>query len=141
MSSKKTLVAVVIAAMIGAMTMRSQSQEQQELQDLSKFMRRKLGHSQKVLEGVVVKDFDMIAKNAQAMGLLSLDASWQVIQTAEYFQRSTEFRRTASTLERMAREENLDGAGLSYIQLTTQCFDCHKYVRDVQEEKKERKER
>ena len=115
---------------VGGVTVDGNSQQPVKLRD---FMRRKLEHSKKVLEGIVVKDFDLIAKNAQAMSLLSLDASWQVLQTPEYFERSTEFRRAANTLDRRAREKNLDGAALSYIQLTTLCFDCHKYVRDLKE--------
>lgn len=125
----KRLIVIAVAAAV-AVGSSGRGQEKQQPAKLRDFMRRKLDHSQKALEGIVVQDFDMIAKSAQEMSLLSLDASWQVLQTPEYFQRSNEFRRTANALDRNAVEKNLDGAALSYIQLTTQCFDCHKYVRD-----------
>jgi cytochrome c556 len=128
---KRLILIAVAAAVAFGSSGRGQDEQPSKLRD---FMRRKLVHSQKALEGIVVKDFDLIAQSAQEMSLLSLDASWQVLQTPEYFQRSTEFRRTANTLDRRARDKNLDGAALSYIQLTTQCFDCHKYVRDRRQE-------
>jgi cytochrome c556 len=73
----------------------------------------------------------MIAKNSQAMSLLSLETNWQVLQTAEYLDRSKEFRRTADALTQAAKKKNLDGAALAYVQLTMNCINCHKYVRDV----------
>jgi hypothetical protein len=95
------------------------------------FMRAKLDHSQKLLEGLALEDFEAIAKNAQAMSLLSLAASWQVLQTPEYAQQSLEFRRTADALTEAARKKNLDGAALAYVELTMKCVNCHKYVRGV----------
>jgi hypothetical protein len=95
------------------------------------FMRAKLEHSQKVLEGLALEDFDTIAKNAQAMSLLSLAASWQVLQTPEYAQQSLEFRRSADAITAAAKKKNLDGAALAYVEMTMKCVNCHKYVRGV----------
>ena len=36
-------------------------------EQLKPFMQRKLDHSKSVLEGLVMEDFEMIAKNAQAL--------------------------------------------------------------------------
>ena len=93
------------------------------------FMHRKLEHSQKVLEGIVVEDFDLIEKNARTLKLLSQAAEWQIFPSAEYRRHSEEFRRTTETLAKAAREKNLDGAALAYVQLTLDCVNCHKYVR------------
>lgn len=73
----------------------------------------------------------MIAKNSQAMSLLSLESNWQVLQTTEYLDRSKEFRRAADALTQAAKKKNLDGAALAYVQLTMNCINCHKYVRGV----------
>jgi hypothetical protein len=94
------------------------------------FMRPKLSHSQKVLEGLTSEDFEMIAKNAQAMSLLSQESQWQVLETPDYARQSQEFRRLADQLTDAARQKNLDGATLAYVQLTLKCVQCHKYVRD-----------
>lgn len=98
---------------------------------VSEIMRQKLGHSQKVLEGVAVEDFKLIDENAQEMSLLSQAASWQVYQTPEYAQHTSEFRRAADQLAQMAKAKNLDGCALAYVDLTMKCVNCHKYVRGV----------
>ncbi len=100
-----------------------------EVNDVQAFMRVKLDDSKKVLEGLTVEDFDLIFKNAQAMSLLSEDATWQVLQTPEYAQRSAEFRRAADSLATAAKKKNLDGAAFAYVDLTMKCIDCHQYVR------------
>ena len=94
-------------------------------------MRAKLQHSQKVLEGLTTENFELIAQNAQSMGLLSEATSWQVLQTPEYSRRSARFRHAADKVKKAAKEANLDGATLAYVDLTIQCVECHKYVRTV----------
>jgi cytochrome c556 len=120
------LVLAAVALSITAGWTRSHQPDQ-----VSQFMRAKLVHSQKVLEGLALEDFEMIAKNSQQMSLLSQAATWQVLQTPEYLQQSTEFRRTADALTEAARKKNLDGAALAYVELTMKCVNCHKYVRGV----------
>jgi hypothetical protein len=44
---------------------------------------------------------------------------------------SNEFRRIADDLVKSAKDKNLDGAALNYIELTMTCAKCHKYVREV----------
>ena len=95
------------------------------------FMKAKLQHSQKILEGLATENFDLIAKNAQDLSLLSLAADWQVLETPEYNQHSQEFRRSADGLKEAAQKKNLDGAALSYVDVTLKCVNCHKYVRKV----------
>ena len=114
-------------AMLGTCCSLVQAQESPELR---KFMRAKLVHSQELLKGLVTEDLNAVAKQAQDMAMLSQDASWKVIQTAEYLQRSNEFRRTCETME-TAKKGNLDAATLAYVKVTLQCVDCHKYVRRV----------
>lgn len=97
--------------------------------EVGTFMRAKLDHSKKVLEGLALEDYAMIARESQEMSLLSQATNWQVLQTAEYLEQSQDFRRTADALTEAAREKNLDGAALRYVELTMQCVNCHKYVR------------
>lgn len=97
----------------------------------SEFMQLKLSYAQKLLEGIAIEDFDMIAKNARNMSLQSMEESWQVFETPEYLQHSDEFRRSADAVAKAAHEKNLDGAALAYVGLTLKCVNCHKYVRDV----------
>jgi hypothetical protein len=95
------------------------------------FMKAKLKHSQEVLKGLATEDFDLIAKNAQAMSLLCEDENWMVLQTPEYRERSTEFRRSVDAVTEAAKKKNLEGAALGYVDVTLKCVNCHKYVRKV----------
>ncbi len=104
------------------------SQQQGNLKD---FMRVKLRHSQKVMEGLVLEDYAEIAKNAQEMSLLSLAATWQVFETPEYVDYSRKFRNATDALSDAARDKNLDRATLAFNQVTTKCVECHKYVRGI----------
>jgi hypothetical protein len=95
------------------------------------FMRAKLEHSQKILEGLTTDDLASVAKHSQELSLLSHASNWEVLQTEDYVQHSREFRRTTDTLTKAAREKNLDGATLAYLSMTMSCVNCHKYVRGV----------
>lgn len=97
------------------------------------FMRTKLTNSQQILEGLTLEDYDRIVKAAEQMRLLSLDESWQVIQSPEYVERSRDFRRAAEMLKENAVAQNVDGSTLAFFQMTQNCVSCHKYVRKVGE--------
>jgi cytochrome c556 len=94
-------------------------------------MKLKLKHSQQVLKGLATEDFDLIAKNSQAMSLLCEDELWQVLQTPEYSARSAEFRRSVDAVTEAAKKKNLEAAALGYVDVTLKCVNCHKYVRKV----------
>ena len=97
--------------------------------DLSTFMKVKLRHAEKVLEGLATEDYELIVKNSQAMSLLCEDEMWSVLQTPEYHERSKEFRRSVDAITEAARKKNLEAAALSYVDSTMKCVSCHKYVR------------
>jgi hypothetical protein len=94
-------------------------------------MQQKLTNAQKVLEGLAVKDFELIEKNADNLMLLSKKAEWMILKTPDYTRHSDDFRRNCETMIRAAKDKNVDGAALAYVQLTLNCVSCHKYVREV----------
>src|SRR5687768_6105342 len=96
--------------------------------DVAAFMRLKLSHSQKLLEGIALEDFSIIEKNAQNLSSLSRDEEWQVYTTPEYLRHSEEFRRAVDSVREAASKKNLDGAALGYVGVTLSCVNCHKYV-------------
>ena len=122
---------VMVGFLAGTGRPQQPNKVQQQPNDVRDFMRAKLAHSQKVLEGLTTEDFDMIAKNSQAMSLLAQASNWQVLQTPEYLEQSRDFRRAADTLTDAAKKKNLDGAALAYVEVTMKCVNCHKYVRGV----------
>lgn len=97
----------------------------------SSIMRAKLDHAQKLLEGVSVQNFEMIAKNANELVVLSKRAEWGVLKTPDYTRLSDDFRRNATAMESAAKEKNLDAAALAYVRMTMNCVDCHKHVREA----------
>lgn len=100
-----------------------------EPNEVAVFMRAKLKHSQNVLEGLTSENYDLIAKSSQEMSLLSQASTWQVLQTAEYRERSMEFRRSVDAVTEAAKKKQLDAAALAYVDVTLKCVSCHKYVR------------
>jgi hypothetical protein len=100
-------------------------------QNVTELMRKKLKHAQAVLEGIAVNDFDKIAQSSDELMLISKAAEWRVVKTPDYDLHSNSFRRACESLKEKAKEKNLDGAALAYVDLTLSCVRCHKYVRDT----------
>ena len=94
------------------------------------FMKVKLAQAQAILEGLTVEDFDQIEQNATAMFLLTKAEQWNASKDAQFVQHSKEFERVTTKLAKYASEKNLEGASLMYVQLTLNCVDCHRLVRD-----------
>lgn len=99
---------------------------------LSAFMKAKLVHAEKTLEGLVKEDFELVAKHSQAISLLCEDESWMVLKTPEYQARSNEFRRSVNAITEAARKKNLEAATLAYVDATLKCVSCHQHVRQTQ---------
>ena len=62
--------------------------------------------------------------------VISKSLEWKVLKTPRYELHSNQFRRTLEELTDKAKEKNLDGAALSYVELTLTCVKCHKHVRE-----------
>jgi hypothetical protein len=108
--------------------MAGQGDEPDKLKDL---MKRKLKSAQKVLEGIAMKDFDLIASQAEELMAVSKAAQFKIVKTPRYEVYSNDFRRNAENLAQQAKEKNLDGAALAYVDLTLNCVKCHKHIREV----------
>ena len=102
----------------------------QKPDQVAAFMRAKLGHSQNVLEGLALEDFELIARGAHDLSLASQASSWQVLQTEDYVRHSAEFRRACDGLRAAAGAKNLDGALVAWMDVNMKCVQCHRYVRD-----------
>src|SRR5262249_13838822 len=94
-------------------------------------MEKKLGAAQKILEGLAQNNLPMIKENAELLNDLSKQAAWKLIETPRYEQYSEEFQRITLKMANQAREKNLDGAALSYIEMPLMCVKCHKHTREA----------
>jgi hypothetical protein len=134
-SIRTTLLALTCLACLGIAlgSVRARSQEEdrpRQDQVLSMFMQAKLDHSKDVLEGLTVGDFDRIVQGAQALRQLAEHELWRVTPNITYTRYTEEFIRLTEALEAQGREQNIDGATLNYVNLTINCVNCHKFVRD-----------
>ena len=99
--------------------------------DVAVFMRAKLDHSQHVIEGLALEDYQAIYRAAHDLALASQASAWEVLLTEEYSRQSADFRRSCEALRKAARDENLDAAALAWMEVTMKCVQCHKYVRQA----------
>ena len=106
-------------------------QDNKEEPVLRRFMQRKLGATNLVLEGLVTENFSQIGKGAKELNDISHAEQWRISNDVMYRQYSAEFQRKAAQLQKMAAEKNLDGSALAYFDCTMSCIECHKWVRAV----------
>jgi hypothetical protein len=125
---RSAFVLSVLVLLAGLPLLSGHSEEPRKVGDL---MQLKLKYAQKVLEGVAVKDFEKIARNAEDLIVLSNEIEWRVLKTPQYQSFSDDFRRNARNLIKHAKDENLDACALDYVDLTLTCVKCHKHVREV----------
>lgn len=95
------------------------------------FMRKKLASSQDIIEGLALEDFALIAKGAKQLKAMSVVAEFMSINDPTYVEHADEFRRTVSKLEKSAKEKQIDGATLGFMDMTMKCVECHKFVRTI----------
>jgi hypothetical protein len=93
-------------------------------------MRRKLDHSQKILEALVLNDLDKAGKQAEELLKVRKDPNFKVLKTVEYELWSEEFTRSAEGIIKASKDGNLEAAKLQYLSMTMSCFHCHSYTRD-----------
>ena len=102
--------------------------------DMLPLMQAKLGHSQKVFEGLVTRDFDRITAAAEALMQTSLETPGvepDGRRSDEVFEHlKLEFVRLAARLKQTAADENLEGAACITEKLNATCISCHQHLRD-----------
>ena len=92
-------------------------------------MERKLERSQALLSDLAREDFDALGANADALLALS-EEEWISRDTPEYKAQLKDFWVVLEGIKTAADDKNLDGATLSYVQMTITCVRCHKYLRE-----------
>jgi hypothetical protein len=108
----------------------TQQEQEEDVRQMARkaFMRGKLASNQKIVEGIAVKNFALIAEGAAEVKALVKGQHWFVLQTPEYREFSTEMQLAAERLEQAAQHQSIDGVTLRYFDLTLNCVDCHTYI-------------
>ena len=94
-------------------------------------MRSKLASSQKVVEGLVAKDFSMVQKGAKELLKVCDAEEWRSSDEQVYKHFKTELRRQVEKLDAFSDAQNLEGTTFAYLSLISTCVDCHSHCRDV----------
>ena len=130
----KWLLPVALIAIAGVVFQSVRAEEEATAkapkQELSDFMHLKLVASNKILEGLVTEDTDLVREGAEVLTQMSTAEKWQVSKNVMYLQFSNEFQRNAEKLADAAKEKNLDRAALRWMDTTMSCIECHRFVRN-----------
>ena len=97
--------------------------------DLRNVMKAKLAHTQSILEGLALEDFDRIKRGAQNLSTLSRADSWNIHKTPEYVKFSKDFQDLADVMVTHATAKKLEAVALDYVELTMLCVKCHTHTR------------
>ncbi len=100
-------------------------------EQLGGLMRAKLSSSQRVVEGLMAGDFDLIRKGGDDMIKICDASEWRSHEDQVYAHYRGELRRSAIKLIKQAEEKSLDGAAYTYMHSMTTCISCHEYCRNV----------
>jgi hypothetical protein len=97
---------------------------------LAPIMEQKLRYTHRLITSLAIEDFKQMALDARELKLIGETTLMKVSPNLEYVKYSAEFSSVVEELGHRAKAHDLNGATLSYIRLTMNCVDCHKYVRD-----------
>lgn len=91
----------------------------------------KMKASHRVLEGIALSDYKRLKAGADELVRIAAAAEFMTAyKSEEYVVRLNDFRRAAQSVAKAAKEENLDGATLAYLDMTLSCVKCHRLTRD-----------
>ena len=94
-------------------------------------MRAKLQFSKNILEGLTIKDFDLITEAGQNMLALTEGDAWVAVDSPTYGKLTDEFKTATRRLIAAGKSENLDATALRFYDLSTRCIDCHGHLRHI----------
>lgn len=94
-------------------------------------MRAKLASSQKIVEGLMARDFKLIQSGAKELEKICDATQWHAEEDQVYAHFRAELKRTSKKLARLAEDGDQDGATFTYVHSVTTCISCHDYCRDV----------
>jgi hypothetical protein len=120
-----------VAASLFALASEKGHPPQAEALELATLMQAKLASSQKITEGLVTKDFDLIRKGAEEWRRIASATKWYSHADSTFAEHRAEFNRQADKLVRLSEEKNLDAAAYAYMGALHTCIGCHEYCRDV----------
>ena len=101
-----------------------------QLPSLQQVMQVKLKRAHALLEALVKEDFKTMQQSAASLAEISRATAFlRAYKTEEYELQARVFQNSADTLAAKAKDKNLDGATLAYLDMTQCCVACHTHFR------------
>ena len=93
-------------------------------------MQVKLKRAHALLDALALENFKALEENAVSLSRISQATAFlRAYKTEEYELQARMFQRAADTLAAKAKDKNLDGATLAYLNMTHSCVACHNHFR------------
>jgi hypothetical protein len=121
---KKFLAVLWVLALFATITGASQQEAIRQL------MKAKAGYAHRLLDAIVMEDFDAVREQSFRLKAVAETADWKVLDTPEYVRESDAFIRATERLVEAARNRSGDSAALAYMDVTLRCVHCHRYLRE-----------
>jgi hypothetical protein len=117
---------VLLAALF--VTTLSISTSADQVPQLSRVMREKLGHSQAILAGVIRSDWTALDRESRSLALAPRDPAWVALTAPEYLGQSDAFVDALQKLIEASARRDLEAAANAHVALTMSCVHCHLYI-------------
>lgn len=131
---QRTLCAIPLVILTTLPLDASSAQDKKDRPDrdeiLASMMQKKLKNAHLVLDGVAIGDFKKITSGGEELIKLAKSETWQLIRSPHYERHSDDFIQRTESLVKKAKEKNMDGTALAYVEMTLSCVRCHQYVRE-----------
>ena len=98
---------------------------------LKKFMRQKLHASNRILEGLCTEDLEMVSEGSDTLMKMSGEEKWRVSNDIMYRRYSTEFMHAVEELQKEAKDNDMNGTSMAWVNVTMKCLKCHEWVRNT----------
>ena len=127
---------LVVALVLTLMATHGRSENPQKekqppsLPNEAQVMQVKLKRAQALLEALAKEDYKQLEESANSLVRISKATEFlRAYKTEEYEFQARVFQRSAEALAAKAKEKNLDGATLAYMDMTMSCVACHNHFR------------
>jgi cytochrome c556 len=91
-------------------------------------MKAKSGYAHRLLDAVVLAEFETVRDQAFRLKAVAGTADWNVMDTPEYVRESEAFIRATDRLLQSAGSKNPEAVALAFVEVTLSCVHCHRYV-------------
>jgi cytochrome c556 len=130
-SAMRVALLVGVGAVFAAVGGSAPPKDEPKLPTKKEVMAAKLKHTQGVLEGIALNDFDKIDEAAAELARVTKATDFLNAYKGDDYQfELNTFKRAVAMVGKKAKDKNMDGVMVAYNDLTLSCLKCHQAMRD-----------